>query len=59
MEQLLALVEHGGIALILAYMLYQERKERIAQSELLFAQLQKCLDDQSELIDEEFGPTNK
>lgn len=59
METLLTLLEHGGLLAILAFLWWHERQERIAANEILFKQLADCLDQQEEMLDEEFGPKNK
>lgn len=58
-ENLLTLVEHGGLAVVLAWLLQQERKERIAYQNIMETRLAKCLDQQEQLLDEEFSPRNK
>ncbi len=58
-DLLLTAIEHGALTAVMAIMWYHERQERIAANAIIVAQLQKCLDEQEQLIDEEFSPRNK
>lgn len=59
MEVLLTLVEHGALAGVMTLLWWHERQERIKANEIVFLQLQKCLDEQEQLLDEEFSPKHK
>jgi hypothetical protein len=59
MEILLTAIEHGALAGVMAVLWWHERSERIKANELVFLQLQKCLDEQEQLLDSEFGPDKK
>lgn len=59
MTELLTFVEHGALALVLAYLLQEERKDRIAYQNIIEARLAKCLDQQEDILDKELGPDNK
>lgn len=59
MELLLTAVEHGALAAVMAVLWWHERSERMAANALIVAQLQKCLDEQEQLLDEEFSPKYK
>lgn len=59
MDVLLTAIEHGALAVVMGIMWWHERQERIASNAIIVAQLQKCLDEQEQLIDDEFSPKYK